>query len=70
MRGYACRSRGSDSITIGVGSKLPELNKETGWFWHVPGWFATMTIRTFKRKFGFTVKPGTVVEIKIGVTLT
>lgn len=69
MIGYACRSRGSDSITIGTGRKMPELNKETGWFWHVPGCFATMGVRTFKKKFGFIIEPGTVVKIKIGVTL-
>lgn len=70
MIGYACRSKGSDSIVIGIGSEQPELKTETGWFWYCPGWFATMGIRAFKKKFGFSIRPGTFKKIKIGVSLT
>ena len=68
--GYVCRSRGSDSVTIALGSKMPDMNVETGWWRHLPGWFTTVGARTFKRRYGFGVAPGTVVKIKIGMTLT
>lgn len=71
IKGYACRSKNSDSITIAISVKpfkTPDMKKETGWFWHIPGWFYTMKIRSFKRMFGFSIKPGTYKLVNILVT--
>ncbi len=70
IKGYVCRSKNSDTICIATGSKLPEINfngEETGWFWHIPGWFYQMKVRVFKKHFGFSVKPGTYKLITIDV---
>ena len=71
IKGYICRSKNSDKITIAILTKdfkAPEINKKTGWYWHVPGWFHTMSIRSFKRKFGFSIKPGTHKSINISIS--
>lgn len=67
IKGYVCRSKNSDTITIAKGTELPS-QKEDGWFWYVPGWFYTMTTRTFKKAFGFSIKPGTYKLIDISIS--
>lgn len=67
MRGFICRSKGTDRILISTGTKPPEI-KENGWFWHIPGWFETKSVRTFKRAFGFSIKPGTYKLINITIS--
>jgi len=69
MIGYACRSKNSNTVCIAIGTKMPSLKKEGGWFWHLPGWFATMNLRTFKKKFGFTIEPGTVKKVEFSISL-
>lgn len=69
IKGYICRSKNSDSITIAKGTELPS-QKEDGWFWYVPGWFYTMSIRKFKKTFGFSIKPGTFEIIDITISKT
>lgn len=67
MIGYVCRPKNSDTVCIAIGREQPS-RKEDGWFWHIPGWFASLNIRTFRRKFGFTVKPGMVKKININIS--
>ena len=67
IKGYACRSTSSDTVCIATGTKMPDMN-EKGWFWHVPGWFERVNIRTFKRHFGFGIKPGTVELINLSIS--
>lgn len=70
IKGYVCRSKVdkniSDEVLICTGSKLPSQRKD-GWFWYVPGWFYTMKIRSFKKIFGFSVKPGTYRLVNISI---
>ena len=73
IKGYACRSKNNDYVTIAAPTrefKTPDIKKETGWFWHVPGCFYTLSVRSFKRKFGFSVKPGTYKLINITISET
>lgn len=70
IKGYACRSKNSDHITIATGSKLPDKEDSTGWFWHVPGWFCNLSVYLFKKKFGFSIKPGTYKLINITISET
>lgn len=68
IKGWICRSKNSDTICISDGCKPPEKNfkrKKTGWYWHIPGWFHTMKIQTFKKHFGFSIKSGTHEKINI-----
>jgi len=67
IRGYICRSEKSDYIMICAGSKKPSQRKN-GWFWCVPGLFHTLTVRAFKKAFGFSIKPGTFTQIRITIT--
>ena len=50
-----------------INFKEPEIKKDTKRFYHIPGWFATMNIKTFKKKFGFSIKSGTWQYINISV---
>ena len=70
IKGYICRSKNSDQILIATGSKLPEKEEKTGWYRHVPGWFYKMTVRKFKKTFGFSIKPGTCEIIDITISRT
>jgi len=67
IKGYVCRSKNSDTICIATGLKPPEKNfkKKDDWYWHIPGWFTQMSIRTFKKHFGFSIKPGTHKQVNI-----
>ncbi len=75
IKGYACRSKKSDGVMLAAPTeappgnfKTPDIDKETGWFWHIPGWFYTMPIWTFKKTFGFSIKPGTYKLINISIS--
>ena len=67
IKGYICRSKGSDWIQICEGIEGPS-QEEDGWFWHVPGMFCKATVRAFKKAFGFSIKPGTFTSIEITIT--
>ena len=71
IKGYICRSRVdkriSNHIIICEGRKLPSQRKD-GWFWYVPGWFCSMSVRKFKKDFGFSIKPGTYKRISISIS--
>ena len=68
INGYVCRSINSDFILISLGNKPPKIDKDNSWYWHIPGWFHKLSIQTFRRKFGFTIKPGTYESITISVS--
>jgi len=68
IKGYICRSKATDRIMISTGSKPPEREEKIGWYQHIPGWFCTLSIRTFKRNFGFSIKPGTHKQINISIS--
>lgn len=73
IKGYICRSKNSDSICIGKPDKdfkKPEIEKDTGRYCHIPGWFHTMSVRAFKKAFGFSIKPGTHEQINISISKT
>jgi len=58
IRGYICRSVGTN---IATGRKRPR--KRNGWFWYIPGKFATRTMRSL----GIAIEPGTVKKVDIQV---
>jgi hypothetical protein len=71
MKGYICRSKNSNQICIAClfGERIfnkPEID-ESGRFVHIPGWFSSMNIRTFKKKYGFNIKPGSWQYINISI---
>jgi len=61
IKGYICRSKNSNIIMIGTPTKnfKEPKKKEDGRYWYISGWFYTMSVRVFKRAFGFSIKPGT-----------
>lgn len=71
IKGYICRSKINEDISTEIliceGIKLPSQRKD-GWFWYVPGWFYSMSVRSFKKKFGFSLKPGTYQLIDISIS--
>ena len=73
IKGYACRSKTDDKICntvmICTGTKLSSQRKD-GWFWYVPGWFHTMSVRAFKKTFGFSIEPGTRKLINISISIS
>lgn len=70
IEGYICRSKNSDRVMICIGSEHPSQEEKNGWFWYVPGWFYTLSVRKFKRMFGFSIRPGTYEPICISITRT
>lgn len=70
IKGYVCRSKNSDTITIAKGSATPDKNEETGWFYHIPGWFYGVSVRKFKKTFGFSIKPGTYKLVNISMSFS
>ena len=68
IKGYACRSKNTDRIMISVGSKIPEIERGTSWYRHIPGWFITVSVWRFKKAFGFSIKPGTYKLINISIS--
>lgn len=71
IKGYVCRSKNSDRIMISIGSMQPEKHPDghrKNWFFYIPGWFHTMSVRTFKKTFGFSVKPGACKQISISIS--
>ena len=71
IKGYICRSKGSNRITIGMPTKdfkEPNYNEKEGRYWHIPGWFHTMTVQIFKKMFGFSIKPGTHEPVNISIS--
>jgi len=71
LKGWICRSKNSCYICISKGKKPPEKDfekKKTGWYWHIPGWFETVSVRRFKTLFGFSIKPGTHKRITISIS--
>lgn len=64
IKGYVCRN--NNRIMIAIPTKdFKTPDKKDGRFWHIPGWFHTMSVRNFKRTFGFSIKPGTYKSINI-----
>ncbi len=70
MKGYICRPKDCDRIMISISSKPPEIRKEDGWYVHIPGWFDTMYTRTFRKHFGFSIKPGTHEAVNISISIS
>ena len=67
IKGYVCRNKGSDNIMISIGLRKPGL-QISGQFYYVPGWFYQLSVRVFRKRFGFSVKPGTYKQIDISVS--
>jgi len=68
IKGYICRSKATDKIYISTGSKPPKKEEDTGWYRYIPGFLITLPVRTFKRNFGFSIKPGTHKPIDISIS--
>lgn len=68
IKGYISRSKYSDNITLSVGSRIPKAEVGTSWFRYFPGGSFTISVRIFKKAFGFSIKPGTYKQINISVS--
>ena len=67
IKGYIYRSENSDEIRISTGSETPSKNA-IGCYKHISRCFYAMSVRTFKRYFGFSIKPGTYEPVNISIS--